>query len=251
MPSCARKRANSAAAPTGRKHAPPRKRTPSPQSRPSRRRAVPGPGASWCAPVFRRGRAVWKILGAKVAALPMFSNLCSNVCMGTTSQGPGLPQQFDQISADKYQPVESAYLDTDSPAPIGLTWEERGGAGNPSRWLPSQFLCLPGGDTRRSARTSTATLLHGLAVLSTLNGRAGECIALGYGHLRSTGCNARSGAADWSQLLHFHDRTGLDLIMPTMAARLARHSWKRNLRTDVLSRLSRIRDKKTRLPPNE
>ena len=51
--------------------------------------------------------------------------------MGTNRRDSGLPQQFDQISADKYQPVEPAQLDANSPTPISLTWEERGGAGEP------------------------------------------------------------------------------------------------------------------------
>ena len=51
--------------------------------------------------------------------------------MGTDRRNPNLPQQSDQISADKYQPIEPAHADPNLPTPIGLTWEERGGAGEP------------------------------------------------------------------------------------------------------------------------
>ena len=51
--------------------------------------------------------------------------------MGTDRRNPNLPQQSDQISADKYQPIEPAHADPNLPTPIGLTWEERGGSGEP------------------------------------------------------------------------------------------------------------------------
>ena len=50
--------------------------------------------------------------------------------MSANKRDFGLPQQSDQI-ADKYQAVEPSGLDANSPTPISLTWEERGGAGEP------------------------------------------------------------------------------------------------------------------------
>ncbi|WP_104199039.1 hypothetical protein [Cryobacterium sp. Y29] len=56
--------------------------------------------------------------------------------MGTNKQNPGLPERFGRISTDKYPPVEPAHPDLNSPVPIGLTWEERGGAGAPVTVAP-------------------------------------------------------------------------------------------------------------------
>lgn len=50
--------------------------------------------------------------------------------MGTSRRNSGLPQHY-QISAGEYEPVEPPRLDANSPTPISLTWEERGGAGEP------------------------------------------------------------------------------------------------------------------------
>lgn len=56
--------------------------------------------------------------------------------MGTNRPNPRLPQQSDQIPADNYPPVEPPHPDLNLPVPIGLTWEERGGAGAPVTAAP-------------------------------------------------------------------------------------------------------------------
>jgi len=56
--------------------------------------------------------------------------------MGARQQDPSLPQPFGHTPADRYPPVEPAHPDPTSPVPIGLTWEERGGAGAPVTVAP-------------------------------------------------------------------------------------------------------------------
>ncbi|TFB66792.1 hypothetical protein E3N85_09390 [Cryobacterium sp. Hz9] len=97
--------------------------------------------------------------------------------MRAHKQDSGLPQQLAQIATDKYRPVEPEHLNSTSPTPISLTWEERGGAGDPSRWRPSRFPCSSGSDIRKSAPASTGMLSHGRAELFTLNGKTGESIS--------------------------------------------------------------------------
>jgi len=56
--------------------------------------------------------------------------------MGARKQDPSLPQPFGQTPPDTYAPVEPAHTDSTAPVPIGLTWEERGGAGAPVTVAP-------------------------------------------------------------------------------------------------------------------